>query len=60
MLQTHSITPDIADLGMQVTIQIDTNPPKMDSPTDFEAPDDGDTFKGKVQKQFTLPASLLD
>ncbi|KAL1303961.1 hypothetical protein AAFC00_000408 [Neodothiora populina] len=43
----------------QVTIEIETNPPKMDNPTSFK-PEDGDTFKGKVHKTFELPASLLE
>ena len=47
-------------VSLQVTIEINTDPPKMDDPTSFEAPTEGDTFKGKVQKQFTLPASLLE
>ncbi|KAL1303960.1 hypothetical protein AAFC00_000408 [Neodothiora populina] len=42
-----------------VTIEIETNPPKMDNPTSFK-PEDGDTFKGKVHKTFELPASLLE
>ncbi|GAB7350021.1 hypothetical protein MBLNU459_g0695t1 [Dothideomycetes sp. NU459] len=43
-----------------VTIVIDTNPPLMTDPSGFEAPEDGDTLKMKVQKQFILPASLLE
>ncbi|KAK5007826.1 hypothetical protein LTR28_004787 [Elasticomyces elasticus] len=43
-----------------VTIEIETNPPTMDNPTGFELPEDVETLKGKVQKTFTLPASLLE
>jgi len=43
-----------------VTIEIDTNPPKMDNPTNLELPGGFDTVTGKIQKQFTLPASLLE
>lgn len=46
--------------GSQVTIEIDTDPPKMDNPTNFEPPNEGDTLKTKVQKTFVLPASLLE
>jgi len=45
---------------IQVTIEIDTNPPKMPDPTNLDLPADSGTMKGKIQKQFTLPASLLD
>jgi len=46
----------------QVTIEINTDPPKMDNPTSFDLPIEGDAIsvKGKVQKTFTLPASLLE
>lgn len=45
----------------KVTIEIDTDPPKMDNPTTLgELPTEGDTYKGKIQQQFTLPASLLE
>ncbi|KAK3684374.1 D-tyrosyl-tRNA(Tyr) deacylase [Vermiconidia calcicola] len=43
-----------------VTIEIDTNPPEMKNPSAFEPPEDGDAFKGHVQKKFDLPASLLE
>jgi len=45
-----------------VTIEINTDPPKMDNPTSFDLPIEGDAIsvKGKVQKTFTLPASLLE
>lgn len=32
----------------------------MDNPTPFELPKEGESFKGKVQQTFTLPASLLE
>ncbi|KAH0292846.1 hypothetical protein KCU62_g1664, partial [Aureobasidium sp. EXF-3399] len=43
-----------------VTIQIDTDPPKMDNPTSFDLPGDPLTHKGKLQTTFELPASLLE
>ncbi|THX01126.1 hypothetical protein D6D18_04360, partial [Aureobasidium pullulans] len=43
-----------------VTIQIDTDPPKMDNPTGFDLPGDPFTHKGKMQTTFELPASLLE
>ncbi|KAK6001566.1 hypothetical protein QM012_002897 [Aureobasidium pullulans] len=43
-----------------VTIQIDTDPPKMDNPTSFDLPGDPLTHMGKVQTTFELPASLLE
>ncbi|KAK4983433.1 D-tyrosyl-tRNA(Tyr) deacylase [Elasticomyces elasticus] len=43
-----------------VTIEIETNPPIMDNPTEFELPEDVEMLKGKVQKTFMLPASLLE
>ncbi|KAJ9624921.1 D-tyrosyl-tRNA(Tyr) deacylase [Taxawa tesnikishii (nom. ined.)] len=43
-----------------VTIEINTDPPPMDNPTPFELPKEGESFKGKVQQTFTLPASLLE
>ncbi|KAI4718845.1 hypothetical protein E4T48_04925 [Aureobasidium sp. EXF-10727] len=45
---------------LQVTIQIDTDPPKMDNPTNFDLPGDPLTHKGKLQTTFELPASLLE
>lgn len=32
----------------------------MENPTDLELPTDATMFKGKLQQQFTLPASLLE
>ena len=58
-----SSSASIADANsfyLQVTIQIDTDPPKMDNPTGFDLPEDADTYKGKLQTQFVLPASLLE
>ncbi|TKA73641.1 hypothetical protein B0A49_05188 [Cryomyces minteri] len=43
-----------------VTIEINTDPPKMDNPTGFEANGDGGTLKTKIHKTFTLPAELLE
>ncbi|KAF2224158.1 D-Tyr tRNAtyr deacylase-like domain-containing protein [Elsinoe ampelina] len=42
-----------------VTIEIDTSPPPMKNPTGLELPEDA-TIKGKIEKQFILPASLLE
>ncbi|KAG8625104.1 hypothetical protein KVT40_006855 [Elsinoe batatas] len=42
-----------------VTIEIDTSPPPMKNPTGLELPEDA-TVKGKIEKQFILPASLLE
>jgi len=47
-------------VDIQVTIEIDTDPPKMPDPTNLDLPADSGTVKGKIQKQFTLPASLLE
>ena len=50
-----------ANIILQVTIEIDTNPPPMDNPTSLgDLPSDGETIKGKIQQQFVLPASLLE
>ena len=45
---------------VQVTIEIETNPPPMDNPSGFEPPEEGDTMKGHIHKKFDLPASLLE
>lgn len=45
---------------LQVTIEIDTNPPEVKNPSGFQPPEEGDTYKGHVHKQFELPASLLE
>jgi D-aminoacyl-tRNA deacylase len=47
---------------VQVTVEIETSPPEMKNPTGFtpSKPEDLDTFKGHVHKQFELPASLLE
>ncbi|KAM3425713.1 D-aminoacyl-tRNA deacylase [Cercospora zeina] len=42
-----------------VTIEVETNPPKMDHPSGFQTPD-SDTFKDHMQKTFEYPASLLE
>ncbi|PSK42373.1 D-tyrosyl-tRNA(Tyr) deacylase [Elsinoe australis] len=43
-----------------VTIEIETNPPPMGNPASgLDLPEDA-TVKGKIQKQFVLPASLLE
>ena len=57
----HSLTLDMP----QVPIEIDTSPPVMSNPTslsglDQSGPEENDTLKGHVQKQFILPASLLE
>ncbi|PNS18082.1 D-tyrosyl-tRNA(Tyr) deacylase [Sphaceloma murrayae] len=43
-----------------VTIEIETSPPPMANPTGLDLPGDATVMKGKIQKQFTLPASLLE
>ncbi|KAF2726270.1 putative aminoacyl-tRNA hydrolase [Polychaeton citri CBS 116435] len=44
-----------------VTIEIDTSPPKMGNPSGLGPPEPDDlTMKGKIQKTFELPASLLE
>lgn len=54
--------------SLQVTIEIETNPPPMKNPTSLPelgdmqlgGPEDGDSVKGNVHKRFDLPASLLE
>ncbi|KAF2485023.1 putative aminoacyl-tRNA hydrolase [Neohortaea acidophila] len=44
-----------------VTIEIETNPPEMKNPSGLpQRPEEGDTMKGHIHKQFELPASLLE
>ncbi|PPJ52957.1 hypothetical protein CBER1_11084 [Cercospora berteroae] len=59
MPTTPCIGLDFSSLDEEVTIEIDTNPPKMDNPSGFQTPD-SETFKGHMQKTFEYPAELLE
>ena len=51
---------DGADWNVQVTIEIDSNPPEMPNPSGLDLPTDMTEFKGNIHRQFELPASLLE
>lgn len=50
----------IAYLSIQVTIEIETNPPAMDNPSGLPKAEEGEAFNGHMQKTFDYPASLLE
>ncbi|KAI5359066.1 putative D-aminoacyl-tRNA deacylase DTD, D-aminoacyl-tRNA deacylase-like superfamily [Septoria linicola] len=59
MPTTPCIGVDFSSVDEEVTIELETNPPKMDNPSGFQTPD-SETFKGHLQKTFEYPAELLE
>lgn len=51
---------EVLILTLQVTIEIETNPPATKPPPSFEATENSDTSNGQVHRKFDLPASLLE